>query len=145
MKPSEREISIAIAAGQALNDVHPKDEKRPAWMDVGLSTFAAALVYQLAQQGLAVRALQSGSTARDRIMAAVEQELAQAYEKHGSAPWGRHEFYAILLEEVDELWDAIKADDDSEELFGEAIQVAAMVMRYLETGNRYRGDFWEAS
>lgn len=65
-------------------------------------------------------------------------ELSRAYAKHGRLPWGRHEFYAILKEEVDELWDAIKADDPQEKVIEEAIQVASMVFRYLETGDRYR-------
>jgi NTP pyrophosphatase (non-canonical NTP hydrolase) len=68
---------------------------------------------------------------------AVITELERAYSKHGKDQWGRHEFYAILKEEVDELWDAIKADSPIGEVEKEAIQVAAMVFRYLETGDRY--------
>lgn len=68
----------------------------------------------------------------------VVRELERAYGKHGRAQWGRHEFYAILLEEVDELWDAIKADKPQKDVRSEAIQIAAMVFRYLETGDRYR-------
>lgn len=41
-----------------------------------------------------------------------------------------HEGYAILLEEVDELWDAIKQDDPLS-VRAEAIQVGAMVLRLL--------------
>lgn len=67
-------------------------------------------------------------------------ELDRAYAKHGDLPWGRHEFYAILKEEVDELWDAIKSDEPDEQVHKEAIHVAAMVFRYLETGDRYRTD-----
>lgn len=68
----------------------------------------------------------------------ISRELDRAYEKHGRDQWGRHEFYAILKEEVDELWDAIKADKPQEDVRDEAIQIAAMVFRYLETGDRYR-------
>ncbi len=64
-------------------------------------------------------------------------ELERAYNKYGKDPWGRHEFYAILKEEVDELWDAIKSDAPQTQITTEAIQVAAMVFRYLEIGNRY--------
>ena len=70
----------------------------------------------------------------------IEQELESAYAKHGREQWGRHEFYAILKEEVDELWDAIKADEPQDRVRDEAIQIAAMVLRYLETGDRYRGE-----
>lgn len=68
----------------------------------------------------------------------IGRELDHAYGKHGCAQWGRHEFYAILKKEVNELWDAIKADDPQEDVRKEAIQVAAMVFRYLETGDKYR-------
>jgi N-acetylglucosamine kinase-like BadF-type ATPase len=68
---------------------------------------------------------------------AVICELERAYAKHGKAQWGRHEFYAILKEEVDELWDAIKDDAPHKKVEVEAIQIAAMVFRYLETGDRY--------
>jgi hypothetical protein len=70
-------------------------------------------------------------------LADVRRELDHAYAKHGVAPWSRHEFYAILKEEVDELWDAIKADEPLDRVRAEAIQVAAMPVRYLETGDRY--------
>ena len=73
----------------------------------------------------------------DRVVA----ELARAYDKHGTEPWGRHEFYAILLEEVDELWAEIKKGGtepfDREKMEKELIQVAAMTLRYFETGDRY--------
>jgi len=71
-------------------------------------------------------------------MNAIASELDRAYAKHGRGQWGRHEFYAILKEEVDEMWDAIKADDPIEDVRNEAIQIAAMVFRYLETGDRYQ-------
>lgn len=67
----------------------------------------------------------------------VREELARAYAKHGREQWGRHEFYGILLEEVDELWDAIKADEPLARVHEEAVQVAAMCIRYIETGDRY--------
>jgi NTP pyrophosphatase (non-canonical NTP hydrolase) len=71
------------------------------------------------------------------VMSDVRNELDRAYAKHGREKWGRHEFYGVLKEEVDELWDAIKADEPSSRVRDEAIQVAAMVVRYLETGDRY--------
>lgn len=63
----------------------------------------------------------------------VEAELKRAYAKHGREPWGRHEFYGILLEEVDELWADVKADAPFEQLERELVQVAAMCFRYFET------------
>lgn len=68
----------------------------------------------------------------------IKAELDHAYAKHGRNQWNRHEFYAILLEEVDELWDAIKADEPQERVYEELKQVAAMCFRYYETQDRYR-------
>lgn len=72
------------------------------------------------------------------FFAKVRGEVERAYAKHGRDQWGRHEFYAILKEEVDELWDAIKADEPQEQVLAELVQVAAMCLRYAETGDRYR-------
>lgn len=41
-----------------------------------------------------------------------------------------HEGYAILKEEVDELWDAVRADDLDHAAM-EAVQVAAMAIRFI--------------
>lgn len=79
-----------------------------------------------------------GAIDRARIIETVSAELDHAYAKHGREQWGRHEFYAILKEEVDELWDAIKSDAHQNDVRAEAIDVMAMCIRYLETGDRYR-------
>lgn len=63
----------------------------------------------------------------------VAAELDRAYAKHGRERWSRHEFYAILLEEVEELWDAIKGDEPMDRVESELVQVAAMCFRYFET------------
>ncbi len=42
-----------------------------------------------------------------------------------------HEGYAVIKEEVDELWDAIKGNLRPETLADEAFQVAAMALRFL--------------
>ena len=76
---------------------------------------------------------------RQDIFIAVADELYRAYNKHGKEKWGRHEFYAILEEEVDEVWDLIKRDRPLTDVVPEIIQVMAVCVRYLETGDRYRG------
>lgn len=77
--------------------------------------------------------------ARRAFRDAIEIQLMCAYAKHGSESWSRHEFYGILKEEVEELWDAIKRDAPQSELFAELIQVASVCFRYAETPDRYRG------
>lgn len=41
-----------------------------------------------------------------------------------------HEGYAVILEELDELWDEVKAND-IERSIEEAVQVGAMALRYI--------------
>lgn len=70
---------------------------------------------------------------RSELFEKIAEELDRAYTKHGSARWSRHEFYAILLEEVEELWADIKADAPEEVMLKELVQVAAMCVRFYET------------
>jgi hypothetical protein len=65
----------------------------------------------------------------------------------GREKWGvhnsAHEAYAVLLEEVDELWDHVKTKQDNRSLIEmrkEAIQVAAMALRFaVEVCDEERG------
>jgi len=63
----------------------------------------------------------------DRVFA----ELGSAMDKF--KPFNsQHEGYAVILEKLDELWDAIKERDAPRSaLEGEAIQVAAMAVRFV--------------
>lgn len=59
----------------------------------------------------------------------VRAELMRAVAKY--PPFASpHEGYAILLEEVDELWDEIKANNHGRAI-DEALQVAAMAVRFV--------------
>lgn len=66
------------------------------------------------------------------LVAAAELALVEAataclrYPPFHSA----HEAFAVLKEEVDELWDAIKVNDAAQAR-AEAVQVAAMAVRFL--------------
>lgn len=71
----------------------------------------------------------------DKMREAVEAALAEAV--NGYSMWGAnnsaHEAYAVLLEEVDELWDHVKTKQPRRDLTGmrkEAVQVAAMALRF---------------
>ena len=57
----------------------------------------------------------------------VKKELARAGTKFGSYQ-NPHEGYAVILEELDEAWDDIKANKDASK---EITQVAATALRYL--------------
>ena len=58
----------------------------------------------------------------------IEIELKRALKKHRTMA-SSHEGYAILLEEVDELWDEIKSQNHNRwAIRKEAIQVAAMAL-----------------
>lgn len=66
------------------------------------------------------------------VMVDVMKELMRAVMKHGPQK-SPHEGYAVLLEEVDELWDEIKRDGGGRNAAAraEAIQIAAMAIRYV--------------
>ena len=66
----------------------------------------------------------------DQVVQAVYEELRRATDKFSkfNSP---HEGYAVLKEEVDELWDAIKDNASPQRQREEAIQVAAMAIRYI--------------
>lgn len=62
---------------------------------------------------------------------AVRRRLAEAQSKH--RPFASlHEAYAVLLEEVDELWDEVRRRDvDHDRVRDEALDVAAVACRLL--------------
>ena len=64
----------------------------------------------------------------------VVAELARAREKFPDFN-SAHEGYAVLLEEMDELWDEVKGHYGPErtaKMRKEAIQVAAMALRFIQ-------------
>lgn len=67
------------------------------------------------------------------ILGDVVDELTAATAKFGSFN-SAHEGFAILKEEVDELWDEVRAKQgarDPQKLRREAVQVAAMAIRFI--------------
>jgi hypothetical protein len=74
-----------------------------------------------------------GSSEELKELGALYHEYLKASEKFGSFA-SSHEGYAIIKEEIDELWDEIK-DNKRPGTIGrqrkEALQVAAMGLRYL--------------
>ena len=69
----------------------------------------------------------------EELLAEVGNELERATAKHGPIHT-LHEAYAIILEEVDEFWDEVKASQRSvltEAQRKELLQIAAMALRTI--------------
>ncbi len=66
----------------------------------------------------------------NNYMIDIEDELHRAMQKFPDM-YSYHDGYAILKEEVDELWDEIKGSQHPQLLKKEAIHVAAMALRFL--------------
>ena len=66
----------------------------------------------------------------------IHDELERANVLFPRKQVGPHEGYAVLLEEVDELWETVKSYKPSvgvtSDMRKEAIQVAAMALRFVE-------------
>ena len=61
----------------------------------------------------------------------IGSEYLRAVKKHQPMV-NAHEGWAVLLEEVDELWDEVKKQKrDPEKLRKEAVQVGAMALRFI--------------
>lgn len=81
----------------------------------------------------AMEAAQSGPvTDRNPVDTVLDEVKAEMLRAEAKFPRfnSRHEAYGVLLEEVDELWDEVKANDYPKAR-KEAVQVAAMALRYL--------------
>ena len=62
----------------------------------------------------------------------IKDEIEIAKDKYPKNFNSYHEAYAVILEEVDELWDEIKKKEvDKDKMRKEAIQVGAMISRLL--------------
>lgn len=66
----------------------------------------------------------------DKAIGLVIEELENTSSKFGAFN-STHEGYAVILEELDELFDEIKLHGDRNGLEKEAKQVAAMAIRFL--------------
>lgn len=68
-----------------------------------------------------------------KALRAVGQEVMRARSSHGKFA-SAHEGYSVILEELDELWCEVKRKQstrDVKKLRAEAVQVAAMAVRFL--------------
>lgn len=68
----------------------------------------------------------------DKVLALVRTEVERAIQKHKGKFNSPHEGHSVIAEELDELWDEVKADRGRQQSgFYEAIQTAAMGIRYV--------------
>jgi hypothetical protein len=73
------------------------------------------------------------------IVREVEIEVLESTEKHGEFRGG-HEGYAVILEELDELWEHVKGDSwATDAAYNEAKQVAAMGIKFMQMIVERRG------
>lgn len=110
-----------VLLGDPSNIFHHLDDIRRLPQHVDVADLLSALVEVV-----------SNGPARKPVSVAIEDVLAEfsrAEAKH--KPFNSaHEGYAVIQEEVDELWDDVKADRH-EPALKEAVQVAAMGLRYV--------------
>ncbi len=71
------------------------------------------------------------SSKLDEILELVKWESLRAHEKYGNFK-SKHEAYAVIMEESEELWETIRKKQPDERTREEAIQVAAAVICFLE-------------
>lgn len=67
----------------------------------------------------------------EELVPSLIDEIESAVKAHGSFS-GPHEGYAVMLEELDELWDEVrKKKHDLQLMKNECIQIAAMALRFI--------------
>lgn len=68
---------------------------------------------------------------RMRILAWIDLELERATSRHDSFH-SPHEGWAVIREELDELWEHVRADTGRDrKALEECVQIATMAMRYI--------------
>ncbi len=74
-------------------------------------------------------------------MKTIEEEKQEAVEKYGHFN-SSHEAYAVLKEEVEELWDLVKASKQDgklrEEMINELTQISAVAQRTISELENYQ-------
>lgn len=74
------------------------------------------------------------NTKLDIVLQEIKAELLNAKSKFPEMFVNQHEGYAVVLEEVDELWDEIKKNQKNYDIPAqrkEATQAAAMLLRFI--------------
>lgn len=69
---------------------------------------------------------------QNKFAGLVHNELLRARNKHPGIMHSHHHAYGVILEEVDEYWDFVKADGPAGKKLSELVQIAAMCQRAAE-------------
>lgn len=67
-----------------------------------------------------------------RFLDAIRDENVAVYKRHGIFH-GAHEGWAVIYEELDELWDEVRrkrSARDQDNMYRECVQIAAMAMKF---------------
>lgn len=118
-------VMVCTGALQEMVWGERTDEERNALVDI-----AAAVVHYLSTGDKYATTTLIPPT-RDEVAKWIEDEVISAVMKHGDAPWTEYEMLGILIEEVEEAFDNVKANGPPEDLRKELIQVAAVCVRHL--------------
>lgn len=73
------------------------------------------------------------------IIKDVERELKKARSLFNNFH-SYHEGYAVIKEELEELWDEIKGKENKSKMYKEAIQVISMGIRFIQDLIEKKGD-----
>jgi NTP pyrophosphatase (non-canonical NTP hydrolase) len=69
-----------------------------------------------------------------KVLLEAQQEAQRSLKKYNRPYASAHEFYGVLAEEIDELWDEIKLKEelrDIEKMRKEAVQCMAVLYRFI--------------
>ena len=75
------------------------------------------------------------------LASAIDDEIARSY-KHDEVFASLHEAYAVILEELDEVWDITRLkrkNRDADKLREEFIQIAAMAIKAIQSMDNFVG------
>jgi hypothetical protein len=71
----------------------------------------------------------------------IDDELVRA-RRHGAVFASLHEAYAVILEELDEIWEIVREkrrDRDGDKLRRELVQLAAMAIKAIHSMENFTG------
>lgn len=123
--PSDGDYA-AMAYGRGNREPHVVSLVEKCVQEEAAASFAAPIAGPLSPESLNDKGYKAG-----QFLTEVGNEFIRAASKH--APMNSlHEGYAVLLEEVDELWEQVKLNQkkrDPANIRVELIQIAAMAVR----------------